>query len=126
MAANSKSSFGKPDIATLGGLVLSVGGILAGLVMEGGKIGDVKQATAALIVLGGTLGAVMLTTPLSVLLRAVARLRTVFFDASQDPASGIEEIIRYAGMARRNAVAHALTITSASSIAFTSAQSASA
>jgi chemotaxis protein MotA len=102
MAAKSKSSLGKPDIATIGGLVVSIGGILAGLVLEGGQISDVKQATAAMIVLGGTLGAVMLTNPLGTLLRAAAKLKLVFFDSSQDPAAGIEEIIGYAAQARRN------------------------
>jgi chemotaxis protein MotA len=95
------SKTGKPDLATLGGLVLSVGGILAGLLLEGGKIQDVKQATAGMIVLGGTIGAVMITTPLHVLVRAAAKLKAVFFDASQDPGAVIEEIIRYATTARR-------------------------
>jgi chemotaxis protein MotA len=102
MAAKSKSSFGKPDIATLGGLVVGIGGILAGLVLEGGRITDVKQATAAIIVLGGTLGAVMLTNPMGTLRRAAAQLKLVFFDAGQDPAARIEEIIGYAAQARRN------------------------
>jgi chemotaxis protein MotA len=53
-------------------------------------------------VLGGTLGAVMLTTPLRTLLRAAAKLRSLFFESDHDPAAGIEEIIRYAGMARRS------------------------
>jgi len=42
-----------------GGIVLAMGGILGGLLLEGGKIKDVSQFTAALIVLGGTFGAVM-------------------------------------------------------------------
>ena len=44
----------------------------------------------------------MLTTPLQTLLRAAGKLRAVFFDNTQDPAAGIEEIIRYASLARRN------------------------
>ena len=74
MAAKGGNKGGtRPDLATIGGLVLAVGGILTGLMMEGGKIRDVQQFTAALIVLGGTLGAVMVTTPLAVLLRAAGR-----------------------------------------------------
>src|SRR5260370_40702575 len=70
----------RPDIATFGGLLLAVVGILGGLLLEGGKIQDILQMTAAMIVLGGTIGAVMVTTPLPVLLSAVRQLRAVFFE----------------------------------------------
>jgi chemotaxis protein MotA len=50
--AAKKSGGGKPDLASLGGLILAFGGILGGLVMEGGKVRDVSQVTAAIIVLG--------------------------------------------------------------------------
>ena len=55
----------RPDIASILGIFVAVGGIIGGLVMEGGKISDVTQVTAAIVVLGGTLGAVMVTSPLS-------------------------------------------------------------
>ena len=61
----------KPDLATIGGLVLAIGGILGGLVLEGGKVKDVAQVTAAMIVLSGTIGAVMVTTPMHTLIGAV-------------------------------------------------------
>jgi len=64
-APKSKKASTRPDIATLGGLLLAAGGILGGLVLEGGKLTDIAQVTALMIVLGGTLGAVMVTTPLS-------------------------------------------------------------
>jgi len=59
MAKNNTAKTGstRPDLATLGGLVLALGGILTGLMMDGGKIKDVAQVSAAMIVLGGTLGA---------------------------------------------------------------------
>ena len=46
----------KPDIASIAGLIVAFGGILGGLIIEGGKLRDVTQFTAALIVLGGTSG----------------------------------------------------------------------
>ena len=61
-----KTTSSRPDLGSIGGVLLAVGGILGGLVMDGGKVADVKQVTAAMIVFGGTLGAVMLTTPLEV------------------------------------------------------------
>jgi chemotaxis protein MotA len=92
----------KPDLATVGGLVLAVGGILGGLLMEGGRITDVSQVTAAMIVLGGTLGAVMVTTPPNVLLGAVRQIRMVFFDRAQPVAALADELVAYATKARKN------------------------
>jgi chemotaxis protein MotA len=71
MAAEAKKGGGgKPDLATLGGLLLAVGGIIGGFLLEGGNVGKMLAPTAAMIVLGGTLGAVMITTPLPILIRA--------------------------------------------------------
>src|SRR5258707_8244285 len=85
-----KKSGGKPDLATIGGLILAIGGILGGLVMEGGKVKDVAQVTAAIIVLCGTIGAVMVTTPMHTLIGGVKKLVMVFFDGDQGPDAIIE------------------------------------
>lgn len=92
----------RPDAATFAGLMLAFGGILGGLVMEGGKMKDVAQITAALIVLGGTWGAVMVSTPTYMLAAAVRRLGHVIVDPTESPEAVIEELIRYATAARRN------------------------
>jgi chemotaxis protein MotA len=98
-----KSSI-RPDFATLGGLLLAIGGIAAGLVLEGGRLRDVAQITSALIVLGGTIGAVMITTPLAVLVRAGKQLRYVFFATSESLSARMEEIIAFASLARKNGI----------------------
>lgn len=103
-AKKKKSGGSRPDLATFAGLLLALGGILGGLLLEGGKIQDVSQLTAAMIVLGGTLGAVMVTTPLPVLLSAVKQLRTIFFEKAEAPDAAIEEIITYATKARKNGI----------------------
>lgn len=94
----------KPDLATMGGLALALGGILGGLVLEGGKIGELLQPTAAMIVFGGTIGAVMVTTPLHVLTSAARKLASVFFEKQQTPHAIIQEIIGYASKARKNGI----------------------
>jgi len=99
----AKISF-KPDFATIGGLLLALGGIVAGLIMEGGRIQDVAQITSVLIVLGGTLGAVMVTTPLPVLIRAAKKLSIVFFSREESVSDAVEEIIEYATQARREGI----------------------
>ena len=94
----------RPDLATIGGLVLAIGGVVGGLLLEGGKIRDVAQFTAACIVLGGTIGAVMVTTPLPVLQRAVKKLSSVFVDRAPRPQDAIDEIISFASKARKHGI----------------------
>lgn len=101
MATKPKSTR-RPDIATLGGIVLAVGGILGGLLLEGGKLQDVAQITAAIIVLGGTCGAVMVSTPMPVLKGAVAQFGNVLFEHTDPPQAVIDEIIAYATKARKS------------------------
>lgn len=97
-----KKAGARPDFATIGGIALALGGIVGGLLMEGGKIKDISQITAAFIVLGGTIGAVMVSTPLSVLKGAVVRFVHVLLDKTQPPDAAIEELIGYATKARKN------------------------
>lgn len=97
-----RPKFSRPDLATVAGLLLAFGGVIGGLIMEGGRIKDVSQITAALIVLGGTCGAVMVSTPFSTLLGAARRLIQVIWDKSEPPDGVIEQLIGFAGMARRN------------------------
>jgi chemotaxis protein MotA len=99
-----KKSGRRPDLATVGGLALAVGGILGGLVLEQGKVKDVAQLTAAIIVLGGTLGAVMITTPIDLLRRAAGKFPALFLEASHAPGDIIEQIIGYATKARKNGI----------------------
>lgn len=100
-AARTRTS---PDLASLAGIVVAVGGILVGLIMDGGRIEDVKQITAALIVLGGTVGAVMLTSPLSALLLGIKRLGLIFLDKTQPFDATLDEIIGYATQARKQGI----------------------
>lgn len=89
------------DWMTLFGLVLAGGGLLGGLVLEGGEIKDVAQITAGIIVLGGTVGAVMVNTPGHVIRGALKRLKGVFFTPQAPLALAVEEIIVYANKARK-------------------------
>lgn len=100
----AKAPGNKPDLATLGGLIFALGGIVGGLILEGGVIDDILQPTAALIVLGGTLGATMVTIPLDVFLRAIRKLGAVFFEKAHSADEIIDEIISYATKARKNGI----------------------
>src|SRR5208283_6195377 len=73
------------DKSSLLGVTVAIGGILLGLILEGGRIAQIIQPTAAIIVFGGTLGAVMIQFPLRVIIAATLRLGHVFVDHSADP-----------------------------------------
>jgi chemotaxis protein MotA len=92
------------DTGSLGGILLGLAGILAGLLLEGGHIGQVMQPTAAMIVFGGTLGAVMLQFPLPTLSSAAVHLWRVFFHRSGDGDALLREIVGYANKARRKGI----------------------
>jgi chemotaxis protein MotA len=92
------------DKATLGGLVLAIGGVLLGLLLEGGNLGQILQPTAAMIVLGGTLGAVLIQYPLPVAVSSVKRLAQVFVEPQQDAQSRITLLVAYANKARREGI----------------------
>ena len=84
--------------------MLAVGGILLGLSLEGGKIGQILQPTAALIVFGGTIGAVLVQFPLSVVLSAFASLAHVFLEHGDDPLLVVKEMVGYAQKARKEGI----------------------
>jgi chemotaxis protein MotA len=92
------------DKATIGGLVLAIGGILLGLMLEGGNLGQVIQPTAAMIVFGGTLGAILIQYPLPVAVSAFRRLAQVFVEPAQNAQFTIDLLVRYANLARREGI----------------------
>jgi len=92
------------DKSSLSGIILALGGILAGLLLEGGNLRQILQPTAAMIVFGGTIGAVMLQFPLAVVLHAVRRLGSVFTSSAQDPQETIRRLVQYAQKARREGI----------------------
>lgn len=100
----AKKVSSRPDIASLGGLILALAGILGGMMLEGGKITEIAQLTAFMIVMGGTIGATMVSTPTHTLLQAVKSLGSVFLEKAQKPDQIIEEIISYATKARKNSI----------------------
>jgi chemotaxis protein MotA len=92
------------DKASLAGITLAIGGILVGLLLEGGNLGQILQPTAAMIVFGGTLGAVMLQFPLAIVLLAFRQLGSVFITPERAPGTIIEQLVQYAQKARRDGI----------------------
>ncbi len=92
------------DKSTIAGIFLAIGGIVSGLLIEGGKIAQILQPTAAMIVFGGTIGAVMVQFPLPIVLQAFKRLGHVFLDKKEEPTALIKELVGYAQRARKDGI----------------------
>jgi len=92
------------DKASIGGVVLAVAGIVAGLLIEGGNLGQILQPTAALIVFGGTLGAVLLQFPLTTVVAAFRSLIHIFAAPRTHDAELIRLLVAFANKARRQGV----------------------
>jgi chemotaxis protein MotA len=92
------------DKASFGGILLAIVGIIAGLLLEGGNLGQIFQPTAAMIVFGGTLGAVLLQFPLKTVLDAFRRLAQVFFHPQDQNLQLVETLVAFANKARRSGV----------------------
>ncbi len=92
------------DKSSFSGIALAIGGIIAGLLLEGGNLRQIVQPTAAMIVFGGTVGAVMLQFPLPVVTQAIRRLGSVFFSRKQNAMATVRRLVTYAQKARREGI----------------------
>jgi chemotaxis protein MotA len=92
------------DKSSFSGVLIAVGGILAGMMVEGGRIGQLLQPTAAMIVLGGTLGAVMLQFPLATVLLAARNMVRVFFSKEPEGEAVVRQLVTFANKARRSGI----------------------
>src|SRR6185437_4647072 len=89
---------------SIGGVILAVAGIVAGLLLEGGNLGQVLQPTAALIVFGGTLGAVLVQFPPRTVFAAFRSIANLFAVSSKHDAEMVLQLIAFANKARRQGV----------------------
>lgn len=92
------------DKGSFSGVVVAIAGILLGLLLEGGNVGQIVQPTAAMIVFGGTLGAVLVQFPLRSVLLAVRSLAQVFREPAVHTQELISLLVVYANKARREGI----------------------
>ena len=92
------------DKSSFSGILIALGGIVAGMMLEGGKIGQILQPTAAMIVFGGTLGAVMVQFPLATIVSALKNLARVFFSKRPDGEAAVRQLVIFANKARRSGI----------------------
>ena len=89
------------DVMTILGLLLGIGAIVGGNVLEGGHISALFQATAFLIVFGGTLGAVMVQYSLPVFIRSMRMSIWIFVPPKIDMETQIEKIVNWSNISRK-------------------------
>jgi chemotaxis protein MotA len=92
------------DKSSIAGVTLAIAGIVAGLLIEGGNLGQILQPTAALIVFGGTMGAVLLQFPMSTVVAAFRSLGHLFAAPKKQNNQLVRLLIDFANKARRNGV----------------------
>lgn len=92
------------DLSSILGLIIGVGAILTGQMLEGGDPRSIMQLTAAIIVFGGTGGAVLLSFPIPTLKYGALKIKDVFLDTKIRHDDIISELIGFAVKARKEGV----------------------
>ncbi|GAB6183537.1 flagellar motor protein [Thermodesulfovibrio hydrogeniphilus] len=89
------------DFIALIGLIIGIGAVIAGNIVEGGTSAHLVQAAAAIIVFGGTLGAVVFSFPLKDLINALQSLKFIFINRKINYDETVETILELLVIARR-------------------------
>lgn len=93
------------DFATILGLLMAVGAITGGYIIEGGTLSSVFLLAPLLIVVGGTLGASIITTSMQTVLKVPQYLKLAFFGKRDYQSSAtIDLLVRLAEKARREGI----------------------
>jgi chemotaxis protein MotA len=95
------------DIASIIGILLGLGAVVGGAVLEALHLGSITQPTAAIIVLGGTIGATVLLFPLKTVLAAAKGIVKVILEPKTKTSAVIEEVIGYANKVRKEGLSQA-------------------
>jgi chemotaxis protein MotA len=89
------------DVISIVGVIVAIGAIVGGQLLEGGNIGSLLQITAFIIVIGGTAGAIMLQSSTSVFVLGMRMARWVFQPPQVDPQAAIQQIVEWSATSRK-------------------------
>jgi len=92
------------DLATIFGLILSIGAIAGAYSLEGGTFESVFLFGPMLIVIGGTMGATIVTTSVDTVYQVPRFLQLAFAGHRRRPQEVIDTIVRLAEKARREGI----------------------
>ena len=92
------------DLATIFGLILSLGAVVGAFSLEGGKLESIFGFAPMLIVIGGTLGATIVTTSVGTVAKVPAFLRLALTDRTRPFSEVINRVVVLAEKARREGI----------------------
>jgi len=89
------------DLTTIIGIVVGIGTVLLGFILEEGAVGALVAPSAAIIVVGGTIGATIVGYSQDEITAIPKILKIVFTSQKYDPQAKIRELSTLAEKARR-------------------------
>lgn len=92
------------DILSIIGLVGGVTCIIISMVIDGGSILALLQASAFIIVVGGTFAAILVQTPMPIFLRGMKMALWVLFPPKDDRPQLLQEVVGWLRIVRRQFV----------------------
>ena len=92
------------DISTILGLIIGFGGLVAGILLEGGNLGSYVGVSAATIILGGTIGAVVISFPVSSLATVPRLFIIAFTEQKHNIPDVIKKLVGFSERARREGI----------------------
>jgi chemotaxis protein MotA len=89
------------DILSITGILVGIGAILLGIMLDGGDISSLVDAPALIIVFGGTLGATLLQYPPAVFVRSMKMFSWVLMPREIDLSAQIDKVVYWSLLARK-------------------------
>lgn len=89
------------DIVSIIGILLALGAIIGGQILEGGHVGSLMQLTAFIIVIGGTVGAIMLQSSAKIFFHGMKLVAWVIFPPKVSPHDLIAQVLNWSSVARK-------------------------
>lgn len=91
----------KMDILSITGVLVGIGAILLGIVLDGGDISSLVNAPALIIVFGGTFGATLLQFPPAIFVRSMKMFSWILIPKEVDLSAQIDKVIYWSHLARK-------------------------
>ncbi|CAG7856493.1 hypothetical protein MCAMS1_01004 [biofilm metagenome] len=89
------------DFLSIIGILVSLGALLLGNLLDGGDVSSLLNGPALIIVFGGTIGATLLQFPPRVFLRSLSMSRWIFKPRKLELEAQINQIVSWSHLARR-------------------------
>ncbi|MGZ4953817.1 MAG: flagellar motor protein [Methylobacter sp.] len=89
------------DILSVAGVIVGVGAILLGIMLDGGDVNSLLNIPALIIVFGGTFGATFLQFPQDTFVRSMKMFSWVLLPKKMDLSAQIDKVIFWSHLARK-------------------------